>query len=473
MTDIALTVAISSATGASASATAIATVTTPIVTNQSTSLDLLLANPQSIIATMSASNSPTSWAIVGGDLGGFFKIDNSGNLRCTVTGELGLVPGTQVLTVLATNAFGSGQGTATLTVANPHGRVLYVSTSGSDSNNGSSSPSAWRTVSHAAATAIAGDLVLIAPGTYTDFTNIDGIRMDGVGTATNPIVFRSQVRAGAILDGMGNVARHQGIFNDNAAWNIIAGFKIQNCTLMGVFVARSNNVRYRYNEIAFNGSLNTGSNQGQNGIYEDTGCADNVYISNFIHHNGRIALATNLDQGLYLTGQRSQVINNIVWNNCAYGIQLGAYTSLDGYNIFNNVIGNQTTRSGIVFWQAVSGTTFSNFSVKNNIFVNNNGLAIHWNNGGTPVTNCVTDTNIAFGNPGGLDDGQGVAGYTSQNWTQADPQFVSASPAVLQDFVLKATSPGVDHGMDIGVIIDILGNIRPIGSGFDIGAFEQ
>ena len=49
MTDIALTVAISSATGASASATAIATVTTPIVTNQSTSLDLLLANPQSII----------------------------------------------------------------------------------------------------------------------------------------------------------------------------------------------------------------------------------------------------------------------------------------------------------------------------------------------------------------------------------------------------------------------------------------
>jgi hypothetical protein len=60
---------------------------------------------------LTASVSPTSWAIVAGDPGHNFAISNAGQITTAVNN---LATGSQVLTVQATNATGSGTGTVTL-----------------------------------------------------------------------------------------------------------------------------------------------------------------------------------------------------------------------------------------------------------------------------------------------------------------------------------------------------------------------
>jgi hypothetical protein len=37
---------------------------------------------------------------------------------------------------------------------------------------------------------------------------------------------------------------------------------------------------------------------------------------------------------------------------------------------------------------------------------------------------------------------------------------------------LSAGSPAIDHGLDVGINVDLDGNHRPSGAGFDIGAYE-
>jgi hypothetical protein len=443
----------------------------PVVSGQTAQLDLLLANVSDPVATMQASNSPTGWSIVGGDPNAYFHIDSSGVVRCTVAGELGLVPGTVTLTVRATNAAGTGDGTLSLNVANSHGRVFYVATNGSDQNNGESPNNAWNTIVHAYEQMRAGDLLLVAPGTYTDSNNLSGLTFSNKeGTADAPIVLRSQRQFGAILDGQLDHRRLNIIYHDYSAHHVIAGFKMVNGTEHGATIFRSHNIYYCYNEIANCGTVVPGSDGGQDGIYEDDECRGCHYIGNYIHDCGRISELTNKDHGLYLCGSGTRVYNNVLWHNCAYGLQFAAYAGISDVEVFHNVIGKNVTRSGIVLWKA----PYSNIAIKNNIIADNAGVAVHFNLESTnSVTNVVSDTNIAWNNRDGVDSGAGsIDGYTSHNWIEQDPQFVKASPSALEDFMLKATSPGIDTGLVTQVIADILGHQRPDGNGPDIGAYE-
>lgn len=72
-----------------------------------------------VVGTMTATNNPTSWSITNfspSGVNGYFAINNSGTITVTSTGSTNLSgqTGTAVLTVQATNAFGSGTGTATI-----------------------------------------------------------------------------------------------------------------------------------------------------------------------------------------------------------------------------------------------------------------------------------------------------------------------------------------------------------------------
>ena len=50
-----------------------------------------------------------------------------------------------------------------------------------------------------------------------------------------------------------------------------------------------------------------------------------------------------------------------------------------------------------------------------------------------------------------------------------DPRFVDPTH---DDYHLTVGSAAIDHGVDAGVTSDLDGNPRPIGNGFDIGAYE-
>ncbi len=67
----------------------------------------------------------------------------------------------------------------------------YVSPSGSDTNTGATTTTAWRTISKANASAVAGDVILIADGTYAHFPNpatngSAAARISYVGNVANP-----------------------------------------------------------------------------------------------------------------------------------------------------------------------------------------------------------------------------------------------------------------------------------------------
>ncbi len=67
----------------------------------------------------------------------------------------------------------------------------YVSPTGSDTNTGASPATAWRTISKANASAVAGDVILVANGTYSNFPNpaVNGsanARITYVGNLANP-----------------------------------------------------------------------------------------------------------------------------------------------------------------------------------------------------------------------------------------------------------------------------------------------
>jgi hypothetical protein len=88
----------------------------PIVTNGNFNSVSPATNGQ-IVGTMSASSSPTSWAITAGNSAGYFAISNAGTITITPAGASGLAVGTYTLTCAATNTVGSGSGTATIVVA--------------------------------------------------------------------------------------------------------------------------------------------------------------------------------------------------------------------------------------------------------------------------------------------------------------------------------------------------------------------
>src|SRR3954447_21201935 len=87
-----------------------------------------------------------------------------------------------------------------LSLASTQAATLYVSTQGSDSNPGTSAQP-FRTITHAYGLASAGTTILVLPGVYTDYTSGWGLHLHSSGTASNPIVLRSQVRGGAVIDG--------------------------------------------------------------------------------------------------------------------------------------------------------------------------------------------------------------------------------------------------------------------------------
>jgi hypothetical protein len=96
----------------------------PVVNNATFSLDTgaTLAAGQ-VVGTMTASNAPTAWVITGATIAGNFSIaidfsidTQKGVIKLTASGvdDLAHQTGTEILTVQATNAGGSGAGTATI-----------------------------------------------------------------------------------------------------------------------------------------------------------------------------------------------------------------------------------------------------------------------------------------------------------------------------------------------------------------------
>src|SRR5256885_13110936 len=113
---------------------------------------------------------------------------------------------------------------AALGAVRTEGVDLYVSTQGLDVNPGTLLQPV-RSIGRAYSLAVPGVTINVAPGAYTDYTSGWGLRLGASGTVASPIVLKSQVRGGAIIDGRNAADRHMAIYLDGS-YNIIDGFQI-------------------------------------------------------------------------------------------------------------------------------------------------------------------------------------------------------------------------------------------------------
>ena len=121
-----------------------------------------------------------------------------------------------------------------VSVLHGYGATLYVSTAGNDSNPGTSAQP-FRTITRAYSAASAGATILVAPGVYTDYTSGWGLRLGSSGTASSPIILRSQVPLAAIIDCQNVSDRNTGFYIDGS-YNVVDGFEIKNSPKTGVTI---------------------------------------------------------------------------------------------------------------------------------------------------------------------------------------------------------------------------------------------
>jgi parallel beta-helix repeat protein len=332
---------------------------------------------------------------------------------------------------------------------------IFVSTGGSDTNDGLSWATAKRTVQAGLSVATAGDEVWVATGTYVERIMLQvGVGLYGgfAGVETN----RSQRNWTAnptILDG------NQGasvVTSPPAATTStrIDGFTIRNGS----------------------GTLWDSIPRG-GGIY----CS---YSSPTIANNTITTNNASKGGGIYCSSSSPMIVNNTVTANGAYAGG-GILCEFSSPTIANNLI---TANSGGAIYLVVSSPTIAS----NTITANNtsySGGGIYCYSSSPTIVNTITSLNSS----GIYSEGSGtltlryncVYGNTAYNYSGfADPTgtngSISEDPLFLDrvggDYHLTSSSPCVDSGgngdLPGGITADLDGNARIINCLVDMGAYE-
>jgi hypothetical protein len=381
---------------------------------------------------------------------------------------------------------------------------------------GSGSATAYRTIVDAAAEVQPGDTVLIQPGTYDG-----GITVETSGTASEPITFRAN-GSGVVVEGSGGDRDAFFITGADTGidYIIVEGLTIQHADRAGMRIDNAHHVTVRNCTFADNGTWGLFTDFSDYTTVENSeayGSVDQhgIYISNssdFPTIRGN-RLHDNHDCGLHMNGDISMggdgiisyavVENNIVYEN---GLGGGSGINMDGVTdsvVRNNLLYNNHA-SGISLYQIDGGSPSLNNRVLNNTILmpvngrwalnipdtennklfNNIVLNNHSYRGsiliGAPVSpGFESDYNVVidrFAN-----DGEGNTILTLAEWQALgydQHSFIADSSQLFvntagNDYHLTSNSPAVDQGTVLAdVLSDLEGKPRPVGGGYDIGAYE-
>lgn len=267
-----------------------------------------------------------------------------------------------------------------LSVSPAYATTYYVSTTGSNANNGTDTATPFLTIPHCVSTMVAGDTCYVRGGTY----NSDLIRFSRSGTATAPIRlmnYPNETPRIVFLDnsptGDRILMQASGGINVAIGWIVIEGFEITNGFEAVKWYSLHDTI-FRRNWMHHN------ANHGLLG-----GGAARVTIDhNIINHNGDIAdcLATgfscNQDHGIYAHGTYITISHNVIYGNAGFGIQQNGSTgsvysptkhpspefaTAANWIVSDNTLAYSLGRGGMTVW----GPNCPNLRVENNIFYEN------------------------------------------------------------------------------------------------------
>ena len=306
-----------------------------------------IGNTHQFTATLTGTTAPLTWQ-VNGITGGNSTV---GTISPTglFTAPAKEPPGTTV--TITVSAAGAEPQTAVDAVTS--GLSFYVSTTGSDTNAGTSA-APWKTIQHAANEAIAGDTVFVFGGTYHESVNLPH---SGSGAAGS-IVFRSYPGETAIVDGTGVTCCSdsiQGLFNitGDQSYLILEGLEIQNYASTnvnnepaGIYVTGSG----KYLQFLFNTVHGIAETAGPNGNAHGIGLYGTATtpLSNItLRGNNVYGMVTGNSETITLDGNVDgfTIIENNVHNNNNLGIDATGFygTGPSGYDqARNGVISHNT-----------------------------------------------------------------------------------------------------------------------------------
>ena len=357
----------------------------------------------------------------------------------------------------------------TLQAARAQARTFHVAPNGADTNSGI--PEApLRTLQRAADLARAGDTVLVHSGVYQG-----GVVLRFSGWPDKPIVFKNAPGHRPVVDGQGRgriELQSRDGWRRPIGWIIVEGFEVTN-GWDGIKFYNAHHGILKGNRIHHN--LNQGI----------LGNGHHVRIEgNVIAHNGLRPdnPRSNLEHGIYVTGTDIQVVNNVIYGNRAYGIQVAGYpfqpdnhagpefATARRWLISHNTIAFQQNRAAIVLWQPDT----TDCLIQNNICYRNALTLGRGDCQGIDLVACGTghqiQHNLFFG-PGRTSLGKLPAGcLAADNLDGKDPLFIDPEQF---EFRLRQGSPAIDAGhAHPAVLVDFDGQARSLGGAPDLGAFE-
>ncbi len=415
--------------------------------------------------------------------------------------------------------------------------VYYVSQpTGNNSNNGTSTATAFKTIQYAANLVLPGDVVNVMNGTYTNAcAQCDVVNITRAGTAAAWITFQNYTGHTPILQFNG----WQGFkIGGGAAYIRISGFEV---------VGNNNNVTLAAALNQPSSCANPGGSPNPiyngNGIAADgRGAANRPHHLRFDHNTVHDCGGTGISaiQSDYLT-----IEDNLIYNNSWYtiyatsGISLWQLWNVDGTTTTHNIIqrnrcmGNRlyvpwvaycaiTDGNGIIIDDSKNtqnGSTLGAYTahtlVENNLVWNNGGSGIHtyksehvriihntayqnsqsaeinggeifsnnsndieilnnilWAADGNTVNSNYSNTNLTYDY--NLHWGGTGATITGSHTITANPNLVAPDLTLAADFHLQPGSPAINIGSNTNSsMTDYDGNTRPYAAVVDLGAFEK
>ncbi|MCB9048934.1 MAG: T9SS type A sorting domain-containing protein [Lewinellaceae bacterium] len=196
---------------------------------------------------------------------------------------------------------------------------------------------------------------------------------------------------------------------------------------------------------------------------------------NTIEVRNNFLFSNSYDQGngdLSIRVPNVWAYNNVIAGN---GHNCLSFSDTDNTKFWNNVIAPMNRTGNLVRFTENVG----NVELKNNIFdFSLVDQEIHIE---TPGPNIVFDNNCYFGTSAGqsiydnlsFQEYRNVNPLFEPNGFWGDPQFINPGRTSPDFFRLASTSPCIDRGVSVPVLLDFWGTPRPQGAQIDIGIYEQ
>jgi hypothetical protein len=296
----------------------------------------------------------------------------------------------------------------------------YVTTTGSNGNNGTTPALAWKTIQHAMDQATPNSVVHILAGTYNE-----KVEVNVSGTAGNTITFQNYQDDNVTLSGNG-ISSHDaiiGIFDQS--YIIIQGLHIsdnQQLDAQGIIVeGNCQNIEIRNNKISHihfssdpNAPVNAGTNSQPIIVY---GSNSGIAISNLVIDSNIIRDSrTGFSEGLAVNGNVDgfEVTNNIVHEITNIGIDLIGH---EGTASSNDQARNGLVKGNTVYQCKSPYATAAGIYVdgakdiiieNNQIFQNQWGIEVGCEHIGKSASGIEVRNNIIYGND---DAGLVIGGY--------------------------------------------------------------